>query len=301
MNTYDVGVLIGRFQVANLTEGHHQVIKNAQELCDKLIIMLGLSPCVTKRNPLDFQTRRAMIQQKYPDVEVRYIRDFANDRTWSKYLDQQITDLVSPNQQVVLLGSRDSFISSYHGRYDTHEIESRVYVSESEQRAQLSKLVKESSDFRSGQVYQAFSKYDSVFPTVDIFVKTRDGEVLLVKKEDENEYKFPGGFVATEDSSLEEAASRELKEETGLSVNPKKLGYLFSHRVDDWRYRNEAEKIHTIVFIVTIDSISKVEGSDDVAKARWVPIDSIGDLVKLVPEHQELFDKFKNTSRIKFV
>lgn len=301
MTTYDTGVLVGRFQVAELTEGHRQVIEEAQTLCNNLVIFLGLSPCVTKRNPLDFQTRKLMLQEAYPSVKVLYIKDLPDDSKWSKHLDHQLSLILPSTHSIVLIGSRDSFISSYDGSHDTYAIESKVFTTGTEQRNKCSKAVKESPDFRAGQVYHAYSRHDTVFPTVDMLVKTKDQHVLLVKKEEDSGYRLPGGFLSTTDTSLEEAAVRELQEETGLEVDQNLIGYLLSHQVNDWRYQKEFEKILTTVFIVTLDHIAKIRGADDVAEAIWAPIDSIGKDISLVPEHQDLWDKFKTTSRIKFM
>jgi len=64
--TADVGVIIGRFQVAELHDGHHMIISSVLERHKKVLIFLGSTPdvLVTKQNPLDFLTRQQMIQEK---------------------------------------------------------------------------------------------------------------------------------------------------------------------------------------------------------------------------------------------
>ena len=49
---YDVGVIIGRFQVPELHQAHLDLIQAACNAHDKVIIFLGLSPLmVTQENP----------------------------------------------------------------------------------------------------------------------------------------------------------------------------------------------------------------------------------------------------------
>ncbi len=95
--TYDVGVIIARFQVHELHEGHIDLIKNVCSEHEKVIIFLGLSPCmVTQNNPLDFESRKQMILDKFPSVNVLYIKDQEEDKNWSKELDEKINDLIFP-------------------------------------------------------------------------------------------------------------------------------------------------------------------------------------------------------------
>ena len=89
--TADVGVIIGRFQVPELHSAHIELIESVRSYHQKVIIFLGVSPLlVTANNPLDFESRKQMILEKYPDVNVLYIKDIVNDSVWSKRLDEQI-------------------------------------------------------------------------------------------------------------------------------------------------------------------------------------------------------------------
>ena len=75
-NKYDVGVIVGRFQVPSLHEAHRELIQSVVNKHPRTIIFLGVSPVPTSRNnPLDFETRRRMIQDEFPEVEILYIKD----------------------------------------------------------------------------------------------------------------------------------------------------------------------------------------------------------------------------------
>jgi bifunctional NMN adenylyltransferase/nudix hydrolase len=66
-DSYDVGVIVGRFQVPELHDAHKDLIETVCDKHDKVIIFLGLSPLmVTRENPLDFESRKQMILESSP-------------------------------------------------------------------------------------------------------------------------------------------------------------------------------------------------------------------------------------------
>ena len=110
--SYDVGVIVGRFQVHELHEGHIDLIQTVFDNHAKVVIFLGLSPFHgTFTNPLDFEPRKTMILEKFPKAIVLYIKDIPNDKIWSERLDSMVRDVLNPRQSAVLYGGRDSFVS----------------------------------------------------------------------------------------------------------------------------------------------------------------------------------------------
>ncbi|MCI0488584.1 MAG: NUDIX hydrolase [Blastocatellia bacterium] len=105
--------------------------------------------------------------------------------------------------------------------------------------------------------------------TVDIALFRRASdrvEVLLIKRAREpfkGMWAFPGGFV-DRDESLEDAAARELKEETGLE------GIRFQ-QVGAFGDPGRDPRGHTvsIVFTAVIDGSQKAKAADDADDARW--------------------------------
>lgn len=58
---FEVGVIIGRFQTNKLHEGHINLISHVLSNHKKTIILLGVSRVQnTKKNPLDFASRKAI-------------------------------------------------------------------------------------------------------------------------------------------------------------------------------------------------------------------------------------------------
>ena len=120
-DAYDVGVIVGRFQVHELTKAHRDIIKQVKETHKRVVIMVGVSPTlVTRNNPLDYLTREEMLRVTFPEAIVSHIADQKNDEEWSKALDSSLRSLI-PIGSICLYGGRDSFISSYTGAFDTHE------------------------------------------------------------------------------------------------------------------------------------------------------------------------------------
>jgi bifunctional NMN adenylyltransferase/nudix hydrolase len=285
----DVGVIVARFQVDELHEGHIDFMNQIVSNHPKVIVFLGLSPCkCTTRNPLDFEARKKMVLDKFPNVIVLYIMDQYSNKGWSDNLDNQIKNIIGPNQTVLLYGSRDSFIKYYSGKFECKEIEQKVFVSGTEIRKSISNKVSGTPEFRKGVIWAVNNQYPKCFPTVDvaIFKNTETLQVLLGKKNKEPKYRFIGGFVSPGET-FENAARREAKEETGLTVMD--LEYMGSFVIDDWRYRSEADKITSMFFVANYYDGIPLPG-DDIDELRWFVVDrSIRSVI--VDEHQPLIDR----------
>lgn len=291
ISNYPIACIVGRFQVHELHDAHRYVIDQVVNNHKKSIIFLGVPKVVgTKKNPLDFDSRKKMIQESYPDVVIMALPDQVDDFRWVSELDRRIRE-VYPIGDVLLYGGRDSFIPYYkHGKgfFDTKELEQYTFVSGTEVRKSVSEIVKKSIDFRAGIIYNSYNQYPKVHPCVDIAILDND-KILLAKKPQENGWRFIGGFAHPNDNSYEDTAKRKIIDDAGINLNVSDLAYIGTTKVPDWRYRSEEDKIITILFKAN-KTWGQVEPSDDVSELSWVSIKEIIDSNSdsIVEEHKVL-------------
>lgn len=289
----EVGVIVARFQTDDLTQGHKELIDFVLDNHQKVIIFLGLHPVIgTLENPLDFQARRQMVRESYPEkeypsLEVAYIKDINNDEIWSRHLDGQI-DSLAHNQTVVLYGSRDSFKPHYYGKHLVQELEATTNISATEIRRRIKATTRPSRDFRAGIIHNAANQYPKVHTTVDIAITNDDEtELLLGKKENENKWCFVGGFADVNRHPFEHDAKREGLEETKLEISEPQ--YVCSMYIDDWRYRDSRDCIKTLFFKAK-RVFGAVIASDDLPEAKWFKVSDLKPEM-LVGSHDKLFVK----------
>lgn len=294
-----IGIIIGRFQVPKLTEGHKEILNYVlSKNHTQNIIILGVSAGkLTAKNPLNFESRRRMIEEEFPGkFTIACIKDHFSDEKWSENCDNLIAELTDnrPKSDIILYGSRDSFKNRYYGKYKTEEYQQKVYDSGTELRKECGKLYGNSIAWRSGIVYATQNKYGNVYPTVDcaIFTNTKLTEMYVAKKKEETKYRFVGGFIDNTDKSCEEAVIREVKEETKLDIN--NIKYITSRIIDDWRYRYETEKIITSFYCGIVNEYmnSIPEASDDICYLYKVKLDEL-DVKDFNENHAVLFQSLK--------
>lgn len=123
--------------------------------------------------------------------------------------------------------------------------------------------------------------YPPIFVTADAIVIC-SGHVLMVKRRAEpgrGLFAVPGGFVnATTDKSVQDAAIRELREETKIKVPvPVLIGSIRDRRVFDAIDRSARGRTitHAFKFVLPDGELPKVKGSDDAEKAMWIPINDV--------------------------
>ena len=110
--------------------------------------------------------------------------------------------------------------------------------------------------------------------TVDAIVFDISGDtpkILLIKRGNEpfkGEWAFPGGFVEMNEE-LEDAVTRELAEETGLTGVELEQFHTFGKCGRDPRGRNI-----TVAFM-GVSKTTEVKGGDDAAEAKWFETDKL--------------------------
>ena len=129
----------------------------------------------------------------------------------------------------------------------------------------------------------------NIFLTVDIVIFTKkDGDlkVLLIKRKNEpfkGKWAFPGGFVNHEEQ-LEDAAKRELEEETGVKDIQLEQLYTFGDPKRDPRGR-----IVSVAYIALVDFENvELKASSDASEAQWF---SVKKMPELEFDHDEILKR----------
>lgn len=301
------GVVVGRFQVADLHPGHLSLLDHVRKHNDRMIIFVAVTrTSPTNRNPLDFESRRRMLYAEFPESVVVPIRDERSDEVWSGVLDSKIAELTERSSDVMLYGGPDSFLNVYKGVhsktirpvYAPYRVGEKMLASGSNQRNDIARTVKNTSDWRAGIIHGIANQYPRVYVTVDCAVMYRrvDGgvDVLLGKKKNEDLWRFPGGFL-NQGESLEKAVKREVYEETTMDLQ--NVEFVGSFPVDDWRYRNDPDAKITTCFHIAWASSYGAKAGDDLEKVQWFPAEQ---MPRLVGEHKMLCEQFKKIVNTRF-
>jgi 8-oxo-dGTP diphosphatase len=113
--------------------------------------------------------------------------------------------------------------------------------------------------------------------TVDCLISRRQKngamEILLVKRRYEpfsNSWALPGGFIHM-DETLHDAAVRELKEETGLSMPHLEQFHTFDEVDRDPRHRT----ISTVFTARADPSGTDIRAASDAREVRWFPLTAL--------------------------
>ena len=128
-------------------------------------------------------------------------------------------------------------------------------------------------------------RYRTPSPTVDTLIHDPErGIVLIRRKNPPLGWALPGGFVDYGET-LENAAIREAKEETGLDVELERLLGVYSDPARDARQ-------HTIstVFVAVARNPEEVTGGDDATEAVFFPFEALPE--NIVFDHGKIIDDF---------
>ncbi|HCP44433.1 MAG TPA: NUDIX hydrolase [Deltaproteobacteria bacterium] len=116
------------------------------------------------------------------------------------------------------------------------------------------------------------SKPRNPYPTVDVIVELGRGLIVLVRRKNEPlGWALPGGFIDYGESS-EDAARREVLEETGLRVELKEFLAVYSHPDRDPRHHTM-----TVVYIARPVGGAGPRAGSDAAEVEAFSVDELPD------------------------
>ena len=109
--------------------------------------------------------------------------------------------------------------------------------------------------------------YRNPFLTVDVIIGEGDRVVLIERRNPPAGWALPGGFVDYGES-LEAAAVREAREETGLELVGLQQFGAYSDPIRDPRQ-------HNISVVFTARGIGSLRAGDDARNADWFPLSAL--------------------------
>ena len=148
---------------------------------------------------------------------------------------------------------------------------------------------KEKEFLKQYAIKKAVNNWGEPSVTTDTVAYNGD-KILLIRRGNypyKNYWALPGGFFEKTDEDLNFGAQRELKEETGIDIDPKYFRQIktYGHNFDP------RMKIVDVAFSVRVNKkdMDKVKGLDDACDARWFQID---ELPKLAFHHEQIINDF---------
>ena len=119
-------------------------------------------------------------------------------------------------------------------------------------------------------------------PTVDIIIE-KNGNIILIKRENPPfGWAIPGGFIELGET-VEVAAEREAKEETGVNVKNLKQFGVYSDPERDPRF-------HAISCVFTAETGEEPKASSDAKEAKFFSKDALPD--DIVFDHKKIIDDY---------
>lgn len=290
-----VGVVVARFQVAELHDGHMALLRYVVRRHNNVLVVLGTRGNIrTKRDPLLYEERELMVRQTldigqtlgregfHADIAPLHDHPFSHER-WSLALDTLIVQHF-PGCDAILYGSRGSFISLYSGKFSTREIPPASPISGSELRAAT--LPPFTVEGRAGIIYAVEHRYPIMHAVCDLAIidPPNDRVLLIGKKHHDGLLTFAGGFAEKRDGNGEKTAIREGSEEV-LGIAFSEPVYVGTLVIDDPRFRGIEDGLMGTFYYARYLG-GEPRAGDDADYVRWVHPD---DMEKtLAPWHRPL-------------
>ena len=130
-----------------------------------------------------------------------------------------------------------------------------------------------------------YSCYRNPTPTTDVVIYAPERGVVIIKRANPPiGYALPGGFIE-EGELAETAAVREMREETGLTVDLLGLLGVYSEP-----HRDPRQHTLSVVFVGRARDVNALCAGDDAAKAAFYPLDRLPE--PLVFDHARILADF---------
>ncbi len=111
---------------------------------------------------------------------------------------------------------------------------------------------------------------NSLVPSVNVVVTNENGEILLIRRSDNDNWALPGGGIEIGES-LTQAAIREVKEETGIDCRITGLVGIYTDPKHIILYTSDNEARQEFSIVLTADAMGgQLALSDESNEVGWV-------------------------------
>jgi ADP-ribose pyrophosphatase YjhB (NUDIX family) len=113
-------------------------------------------------------------------------------------------------------------------------------------------------------------KANSLVPSVNVVVTNAEGEILLIRRSDNDNWAVPGGAIDLGES-LTEAAIRETREETGITCEITGLVGIYTDPKHVILYTSNGEARQEFSIVLTAREVGgQPAASSESTEVRWV-------------------------------
>ncbi len=117
---------------------------------------------------------------------------------------------------------------------------------------------------------------NSIVPSVNVAVTNDAGEILLIRRSDNDNWALPGGGVDIGES-LAEAGVRETREETGIECEITGLSGIYTDPRHVILYTSNGEVRQEFSIVLTAGaSGGSPTPSSETSEVKWVTLDDVG-------------------------
>jgi len=117
----------------------------------------------------------------------------------------------------------------------------------------------------------------NIVPSVNIIVTNDAGELLLIRRTDNDNWAVPGGAIDLGES-LTDAAIRETREETGIECEITGLSGIYTDPGHVILYTSNGEVRQEFSVVLTARAIGgEPATSSETSQVVWVPVHEVGD------------------------
>jgi ADP-ribose pyrophosphatase YjhB (NUDIX family) len=118
---------------------------------------------------------------------------------------------------------------------------------------------------------QSAPEANSLVPSVNVVVSNPAGEVLLIRRSDNDNWAVPGGAIDLGESMVQ-AAVRETREETGIECEVTGLVGIYTDPRHVMLYTSNGEVRQEFSIVLTGRATGgEPRGSEESSEVRWVP------------------------------